>query len=75
MKKTLKTLCMTIFEITMPLFMLVGIALVLIQTVAIFSGNGSLLVWIRKTLYPWASNASSVCMFAAFIFSYVKHAE
>ena len=41
MKKTLKTLCMTIFEITMPLFMLVGIALVLIQTMAIFSGNGA----------------------------------
>lgn len=41
MKKTLKTLCMTVFEITMPLFILVGITLVLIQTMAIFSGNGS----------------------------------
>lgn len=60
------------FEITMPLFILLGILIVVIQGVAILTGNGSLLVWIYKFFYPWASRASSICMFAAFIYSYVK---
>ena len=74
MEKTLKALCAEVFLITMPLFMLLGIIIVLVQLVSIFMGNGSQLVYIRKLLYPWASNASSLCMFAAFIYSYEKKA-
>ncbi len=74
MKKTLRTVCMKIFEVSMPLFILLGILVWVVQMAAIFMGHGSLLVWIYKTLYPWASTASSLCMFAAFIYSYVKNA-
>ena len=65
---------MKVFEITMPLFMLIGIFIVLAQLVAIFTGNGSLLVWVYKTFYQYASTASSICMFSAFLYSYVRKA-
>lgn len=74
MKKSLKSLAMVVFQISMPLFMLLGLALVGIQLISIFMGSGSQVVWAKKTLYPLASTASSICMFAAFIYSYVKKA-
>lgn len=74
MAKTLKSICMGAFEISMPLFILLGILIVCVQGIAIFTKNGSLLVWVYKFFYRWASMASSICMFAAFIYSYVKKA-
>ncbi len=74
MKKTLRAICMKLFEITMPLFIILGIVIWGMQMIAILAGKGSLLVWSYKSLYPWASTASSICMFAAFIYSYVKDA-
>lgn len=74
MKKSVRFVCMKIFEFAMPLFMILGIIIWAIQMVAIFTGQGSLLVWVYKQFYPWASTASSICMFAAFIYSYVKNA-
>ena len=73
MKKSLKHLCSSLFDISMPVFIILGILIVLVQGVAILSRIGNLSVWIYKTLYPYASGASSLCMFSAFLYSYVKN--
>lgn len=71
MKKTIKNMLMVCFQISMPLFMILGTFLVVIQLIAIFTANGSLAVYIRNLLRPWACYAAGVCLFSAFIDSYI----
>lgn len=72
MKKTLKQILMACFQISMPLFMILGTVLVGTQLFAIFAHNGNLAVYIRNLLRPWACYAAGVCLFAAFLDSYIK---
>ena len=59
MKKSLKHLCSSLFDISMPVFIILGILIVLVQGVAILSRNGNLSVWIYKTLYPYVCSPHS----------------
>lgn len=68
----IKKLLLVIFQISMPLFILLGTIIVLVQIYCVFSGNGALCVSIHKSLYIWASNATGVCLFVSFIHSYLK---
>lgn len=72
MKSTLKSICMLVYQITMPAFILIGTVMVLTQLYAALVGNGNLCVYIKKLLQPWASYASSACLFSSFINSYLK---
>lgn len=68
----IKKLLMLVFQICMPSFMLLGAMIVVGQLGGIFLGDGKLLVGIYKSLYTWASNATGVCLFAAFMYSYIE---
>lgn len=72
MKSLLKTICMTVYQITMPAFMIIGCIMVLTQIFSALTSNGNLCVYIRNLLRPWAFNASCLCLFASFINSYLK---
>jgi len=72
MKNFLRALSLPVFQITMPLFLLLGAVIVITQIVCCFTGNGSMSLWIRNLLRPWATYSAGVCLFAAFIYSYVK---
>ncbi len=72
MKTTLKNSLMMIFQITMPLFFLIGVVLILVQFYSILTVNAHLIVDAKKILYPWASACSGICMFVAFFYSYLK---
>ncbi|MCH3915849.1 MAG: hypothetical protein LKE29_11480 [Acidaminococcaceae bacterium] len=72
MKKTIKQFLMVCFQISMPLFMILGTLLVGTQLFAIFTQNGNMAVYINKLLRPWACYAAGVCLFAAFLDSYIK---
>ena len=50
MKKTIYNICMVIFEITLPLFLLMGTVLVLTQLVGALIGNGALVLGINDAL-------------------------
>ena len=72
MKKKIKSFLEICFQITMPLFMIIGTLMVLVQFYCCFAVNGNLIIYIKKLLQPWASNAAGICMFAAFLDSYIK---
>ena len=72
MKKTIYNICMVIFEITLPLFLLMGTVLVLTQLVGALIGNGALVLGINYALKTYSIWVASVCAFAGFIMSYCK---
>lgn len=72
MKKTIYNICMVVFEITLPLFLLMGTVLVLTQLVGALIGNGAVVLGINSTLKTYSIWAASVCAFSGFIMSYVR---
>ena len=72
MKKNIKQILMVCFQISMPLFMILGTILVGTQLVACITSNGNLAVYIRNLLRPWACYAAGVFLFVAFLDSYIQ---
>ena len=66
---------MLVFELTLPLFLLLGIAVVLVQLFAALTANGSLAVGIDAALKIWAIRISCVTAFCGFFLSYLKPAK
>lgn len=72
MKKTIYNICMIVFEITLPLFLLMGTVLVLTQMIGALLGNGALVLGINSALKTYSIWAASICAFSGFIMSYVR---
>lgn len=72
MKKTIYDICMVIFEITLPLFLLMGAVLVLTQLVGALIGNGAIVLGINNALKTYSIWVASICAFSGFIMSYVR---
>lgn len=72
MKKMIYNICMVVFEITLPLFLLMGTILVLTQLVGAVIGNGAIVLNINTALKTYSIWAASVCALSGFIMSYVK---
>lgn len=72
MKNTLLQICMAVFTVTLPLFMLLGIVIVLGQIVGIIMGNGALVLGISSALKVYSTWVASVCAFSGFFVSYLK---
>ena len=63
---------MVVFEITHPLFLLMGTVLVLAQLVGALIGNGAIVLGINSALKTYSIWVASVCAFSGFIMSYVR---
>ena len=63
---------MVVFEITLPLFLLMGTALVLTQLVGALIGNGAIVLGINSALKTYSIWVASVCAFSGFIMSYCR---
>lgn len=72
MKKTIYNICMVIFEITLPLFLIMGAVLVYTQLFGAIAGNGWLVKTINSSLKTYSVWVSCICAFAGFIMSYTK---
>lgn len=72
MKKMIYNICMIVFEITLPLFLLMGMILVLTQLVGALMGNGALVLGINSALKTYSIWVASICAFSGFIMSYVR---
>ena len=72
MKKMIYNICMIVFEITLPLFLLMGTVLVLTQLVGALMGNGALVLGINSALKTYSIWVASICAFSGFIMSYVR---
>lgn len=72
MKKTLYHICVVVFEITLPLFVILGAILVFTQLVGAILGNGAIVLGIDNTLKFYATLVSCICAFSAFISSYLR---
>ena len=67
MKKTIYNICMVVFEITLPLFLLMGAVLVFGQLIGALMGNGAIVLGLNNAIKTY-----SVCAFSGFIMSYVR---
>ena len=75
MKKTIYSICMVIFEITLPLFLIMGAVLVYTQLFGAIIGDGKLVKTINSSLKTYSTYSvwvSCVCAFSGFIMSYTK---
>ena len=72
MKKTLAKIFLTIFSITLPLFLIMGAVLVFTQLFGAIAGNGVLVLGINKAVKVYATWISCICAFSAFFLSYLK---
>lgn len=72
MKKTLYRICVVVFEITLPLFVILGAVLVFTQLVGAIMGNGAVVLGIDNALKFYATLISCICAFSAFFSSYLK---
>ncbi|MDR3728340.1 MAG: hypothetical protein Q3X94_00980 [Oscillospiraceae bacterium] len=72
MKKTLYRICVVVFEITLPLFVVLGAVLVFTQLVGAILGNGAVVLGIDNALKFYATLISCICAFSAFFSSYLK---
>ena len=72
MKKTIYSICMVIFEITRPLFLIMGEVLVYTQLFGAVIGDGKLVKTINSSLKTYSVWVSCVCAFSGFIMSYTK---
>lgn len=72
MKKTIYNICMVIFEITLPLFLLMGAVLVFTQLIGALTGNGAIVLGINSALKTYSIWVSSICAFSGFIMGYTK---
>lgn len=72
MKKTIYNICMVIFEITLPLFLLMGAVLVFTQLFGALTGNGAIVLGINSALKTYSIWVASICAFSGFIMGYTK---
>lgn len=72
MKKTIYNICMVIFEITLPLFLLMGAVLVFTQLIGALIGNGAIVLGINTAIKTYSIWVASICAFAGFIMGYTK---
>ena len=68
MKKTIYNICMVVFEITLPLFLLMGAVLVFGQLI----GDGAIVLGLNNAIKTYSVWVASVCAFSGFIMSYVR---
>lgn len=68
-------ICMIVFEITLPLFMIMGAVLVFTQLVGALTGNGAVVLGINNALEVYSIWTASICAFSGFIMGYVKPAR
>lgn len=72
MKKTIYNICMVVFEITLPLFLIMGAVLVFTQLFGALVGNGALVLGINSAIKTYSVWAASICAFSGFIMGYTK---
>ena len=72
MKKTIYNICMVVFEITLPLFLLMGAVLVFGQLIGALMGNGTIVLGLNNAIKTYSVWVASVCAFSGFIMSYVR---
>lgn len=72
MKQTLYKVLMTVFEITLPLFLLMGTVLVFTQLFGAIIGNGALVLGVNSAIKLYATWLSCICAFSAFFLSYLR---
>lgn len=72
MKKTIYSICMVIFEITLPLFLIMGAVLVFTQLIGALLGNGALVMGIDDAIKTYSIWVASICAFSGFIMSYTR---
>lgn len=72
MKKAVHGFCMVVFEITLPLFLLMGAVLVFTQLAGALVGNGALVKGVNSALKTYSIWVASVCAFSGFIMGYVR---
>ena len=65
MKKTLYRICVLVFEITLPLFVILGGILVFTQLAGAVIGNGAVVLGIDNALKFYATVVSCICAFSA----------
>lgn len=72
MKKAIYNICMVIFEITLPLFLIMGAVLVFTQLFGALVGNGALVLGINSAIKTYSIWVASICAFSGFIMGYTK---
>lgn len=71
--KVLHKICLVVFQITLPLFLLMGTVLVLGQLIGAIIGNGALVLGINTALKTYSIWVASICAFSGFIMGYLKN--
>lgn len=72
MKKIIFNLCMAIFEITLPLFLLMGAVLVFGQLIFALMGNGAMVLGLNTAIKTCSIWVASICAFSGFVMGYVR---
>lgn len=72
MKKTIYNICMAVFEITLPLFLVLGAVLVFTQLIGALIGNGAIVLGINTAVKTYSIWVSSICAFSGFIMGYTR---
>lgn len=72
MKKTIYNICMVVFEITLPLFLVMGAVLVFTQLIGALIGNGAIVLGINTAVKTYSIWVSSICAFSGFIMGYTR---
>ena len=70
MKKKINNAVRTLFVLALAVFMLLGIATVLLQLVGLITGNGELMVFADSKIFPYAVLGSTIAGFLSFVFPY-----
>lgn len=70
--EALRKVCMVVFKVTLPLFLLMGVVLVLGQLIGAIIGNGALVLGINTALKTYSIWVASACAFSGFIMGYLK---
>ena len=72
MKKTLTSILLPVFTITLSLFMILGAIIVIVQLFSLITLNGALSVSVYENLRLWAIRFSVIAGFAGFGMSYLR---
>lgn len=72
MKQTIYNIALTVFEITLPLFLLMGAVLVFGQFIFAILGNGAAVLGLNSALKTYSIWVASVCAFSGFIMGYTR---
>ena len=72
MKKTIYQAAMLVFQITLPLFLLMGAVLVFGQLIFALMGNGAMVLGLNTAIKTYSIWVASVCAFSGFIMGYTR---